>query len=126
MTPETIDIAAEAWNAAKWLGGFLVGLIVWLGKRELTQVTTGLSNKADKEHVQRENEGLKMEIKELREARERDAESRQRDYERMERTNAERFDTLATFVRDKFGSLERNVDQKFDMILQSINQIRKE
>lgn len=116
MTPETVDIAAELYSAAKWLGGGLVGLIVWFLKKEINQNNAALERKADKEQVQgmleqaqRDNEGLKMELKELRDRRD-------VDLERIERANAERFAAFSESMRDRISTMERNVDGKLDML----------
>lgn len=112
MTPELID-------TAKFLAAIAVAVIGWFLRREINQVGTDLRGKADKDHMQREIEGLKMELKETREARD-------RDLERVERTNSEKFAEFTASVRDRLGTMERNVDAKLDMILQVVKQLGKE
>lgn len=124
MTPTDI------FDAVKWLGGILLAVIAYLGKREIEKVGSDLASKADKDHMQREIEGLKMELKESRDRR--DA-----DIERMERASSEKFAEFTASVRDRLSVMERNVDSKldmfssamgdkFDMVMQAIGQIRKE
>lgn len=125
MTP---DITPA--DIVKFLGAVAIAVIAWFLRREIDRVGADVAGKADKDHMQREIEGLKMELKETREAR-------QRDMERLERTNAERFAEFSASVRDKLSTLERNVDAKLDamgrsvdgkldMILKVMDQIRKE
>lgn len=106
MPPEMIE-------SAKWLGGILIGLIAWLARKSIERVENDLSNKADKSHTDREIEGLKMELKESREARE-------RDIERIERTSAEKFAEFSESMRDRLNSMERNVSNQIAMVLQAI------
>lgn len=123
MTPEIID-------AAKWLAALAVGVIGWFLKREIDRVGSDLTNKADKDHMQREIERLGMELKESRDARERDV-------ERLERAQSEKLAEFSASVRDRLTAMERNVADrigamredmggKLDMIMQVMNQIRKE
>lgn len=105
MTPEDIT----ALDVAKFLGGIAVVVIGFFMRREIDKVGADLASKADKEHMQREIEGLKMELKETRDRR--DA-----DIERMERASAEKFAEFTASVRDRLGVMERNVDSKLDMI----------
>lgn len=113
MTPTDI------FDAAKWLLGVVFAVIAFLLRRELDRVGSDLAGKADKEQMQREIEGLKMELKESREVRE-------RDLERLERTSAEKFAEFTASVRDRLSAMERNMEGKLDMIVTLINQIRKE
>lgn len=133
MTPDQITVTDIILTA----GGFGAGFLAWLGKREIERVGIELANKADKEQakadkddLQRQVEGLNMQLKETRDRR--DA-----DIERMERASAEKFAEFTASVRDRLGVMERNVDSKLDMIstamgdkldtvVQLINQIRKE
>lgn len=115
MTPVDINPA----DIVKFLAYGAVGLIAWFLRREIDKVGTDLASKADKEHMQREIEGLKMELKESREVRE-------RDLERLERTSAEKFAEFTASVRDRLSAMERNMEGKLDMIVTLINQIRKE
>lgn len=110
MTPEEIT---------KYLAVGLVAIIFWFLRREINKVGTDLANKADKDHMQRELERLTMELKESRDRRD-------SDMERVERTNAEKFAEFTASVRDRLGTMERNVDAKLDMILTVVKQIRKE
>lgn len=112
IDPETFDIG-------KTVAYGLVAAIVWFARRSLARVENDLSAKADKSHMEREIEGLKMELKETREARE-------RDMERIERTSAEKFSEFSESMRDRFNSMERNMDSKLDMIMQAIRSIRRE
>lgn len=123
MTPEIL-------SAAQWSIGGLIGLILWFIKREINQVNEAVARKADKEQMQRENEVLKMDLKELRDRRD-------SDLERIERANAERFNTFSESMRDRLSTMERNVDAKLDMIksdmsdkldmvMDAIKQVRKE
>lgn len=105
MTPEDIT----ALDVAKFLGGIAVVVIGFFMRREIDKVGADLASKADKEHMQREIEGLKMELKETRDRR--DA-----DIERMERASAEKFAEFTASVRDRLSVMERNVDSKLDMI----------
>lgn len=98
---------------AKWLAGFAVGLIAWFARKSIERVETDLSSKADKSHMEREIEGLKMELKESREARE-------RDIARIERVSAEKFAEFSESMRDRLNSLERNMSEKLTMVLQAI------
>lgn len=123
MTPEILD-------AAKWLGGLAVAVIGWFLKREIDKVGVDLANKADKDHMQREIERLGMELKDSRDARE-------RDIERLERAQSEKLAEFSASVRDRLTAMERNVGDrigamrddmggKLDMIMQVIRDIRKE
>lgn len=111
-----------------------VMLIVWFAKRNLTRIESDVSNKADKDHMEREIEGLKMELKETRVAA---ASERERDIERLERAQAEKFAEFSSSMKDRLTTMERNVGErigamredmggKLDMIMQVINQLRKE
>lgn len=124
MTPTDII------DAAKWLGGIALAVIAFFLRRELDKVGSDLAGKADKEHMQREIEGLKMELKESQNARE-------RDMERLERAQSERLSEFQAGMRDRLTAMERNVNDKItgmredvsgklDMIMQVINQLRKE
>lgn len=112
MPPEMIE-------SAKWLGGILIGLIAWLARKSIERVENDLSNKADKSHMEREIEGLKMELKESREARE-------RDIARIERVSAEKFAEFSESMRDRLNSLERNMSEKLTMVLQAIKSNKPE
>lgn len=112
MTPEFVD-------AAKFLGVLAIAVIGWFLRREIDKVGADLSNKADKDHMQREIEGLKMELRDTRDARD-------RDLERVERVNAEKFAEFTASVRDRLSTMERNVDTKLDMILAVMRDLRKE
>lgn len=126
MTPVDINPA----DILKYLAAGAVALIVWFLRREIEKVGADLASKADKEHMQREIGDLKMELKESREARE-------RDMERIERTNAEKFAEFSASVKDRLGAMERNMENsissmrddvkgKLDMILTVMSDIRKE
>lgn len=115
MTPEDITLA----DVVKTVVGMGVTFIVYLVKREIDRVGVELANKADKEHMQRELSELKMELKETREAKE-------RDMERLERANAERFAEFNASIRDRITTMERNFDSKLDMIMDMIGRLRKE
>lgn len=117
-------------NPVEWLAGLAVGLIAFFAKRELNRVSADLANKADKDQMQRELEGVKMELKETRDARD-------RDIERLERAQAEKMAEFTESMRDRMTAMERNVADrissmredvggKLDMIMQVMNQIRKE
>lgn len=114
MTP-----SQEVIDAAKYLGGLLIGVVFWFLRREIDKVGADLASKADKEHMQREIGELKVELKETRDARE-------RDMERLERTNAEKFAEFTASIRDRITTMERNVDGKLDMILKVMDGLRKE
>lgn len=124
MTPENL------FDAAKYLAAMAVALIAWFLKREVDRVGVEISAKADKDHMQREIEGLKMELKESRDARE-------RDIERLERAQSEKLAEFSASMRDRLTAVERNVNEKItatredlsgklDMIMQVMNQLRKE
>lgn len=113
MTP------TEIFDAAKWLGGIVLAVVAFFIRRELEKVGTDLAGKADKEHMLREIEGLKMELRDTRDARD-------RDLERVERVNAEKFAEFTASVRDRLSTMERNVDTKLDMILSVMRDLRKE
>lgn len=117
-------------NPVEWLAGLAVGLIAFFAKRELNRVSADLANKADKDQMQRELEGVKMDLKETREARE-------RDIERLERAQAEKLAEFSASMRDRLTTMERNVNDKIngmredmsgklDMIMQVMRDLRKE
>lgn len=110
MTPEDITVV----DIVKFVGVLGAAIIGYFMKRELDKVGVDLAAKADKDHMQREIEGLKMELKETRDAR-------QRDMERLERTNAEKFAEFSASVRDRLGTMERNVDAKLDAMSRSVD-----
>lgn len=112
MPPEFTDLA-------KWLACGLVGLIAFFLRRSIERVESDLLGKADKEYMTREIEGLKMELKETREARE-------RDIERIERVNSEKMAELSAQLRDRLNSIESHIDSKFNMVIQAIRQARGE
>jgi len=117
-------------NPVEWLAGLAVGLIAFFAKRELNRVSADLANKADKDQMQRELEGVKMELKESRDARD-------RDIERLERAQAEKMAEFTESMRDRMTAMERNVAErigsmredvggKLDMIMQVMRDLRKE
>lgn len=117
-------------NPVEWLAGLAVGLIAFFAKRELNRVSADLANKADKDQMQRELEGVKMELKETRDARD-------RDIERLERAQAEKMAEFTESMRDRMTAMERNVAErigsmredvggKLDMIMQVMRDLRKE
>lgn len=110
----------------KYLAAGFIAIIFWFLRREITKVGIDLANKADKEQtradresMQREVERLTMELKETRDRRD-------TDMERLERTNSEKFAEFTASVRDRLGTMERNVDAKLDMILTVVKQLSKE
>lgn len=98
---------------AKWLAGIAVGLIAWFARKSIDRVETDLLNKADKTHMDREIAELKMELKESREARE-------RDIARIERVSAEKFAEFSESIRDRLNSMERNMTNQITMVLQAV------
>lgn len=108
MQPEfTVDTATIVYGIA----AAVVGLLAWFAQRNLTRIESDVSMKADKEHMEREISLLQSDLKEAREARE-------RDNDRIERAGAERFTEFSSAMRDRINIMERNVEQKLDLILQ--------
>jgi hypothetical protein len=126
MRPElSVSMSALIQGAIYIAATGAVGLIAWFAQRNLARIETDVSLKADKEHMEKEIEALREDLRESRAAHAlADA--------RIERANSEKLAELTSDMRDRMGSMERNMDarivamrddmtSRLDMILQVLD-----
>lgn len=119
------DFTIDGMTIAQSIAYGAVVVIAGLAHRSWARIEKDVSMKADKELMEREIEALKADLKDARDARERDT-------DRLERASAEKFSEFSSAMRDRIGVMERNVEDrvaslredvghKLDMILQLID-----
>ncbi len=115
-----IEFAISSDNIAYGVATGVAGIIAWYARRHVSRVDTDISAKADKAYMDREIQVLGREIERLNSQLEAVNDAHQQDKVRIERVNAEKHAEFASAMRDRFSTLEANLNERITSMREDV------